>query len=348
MNFAHWVNWVSGKDNVVFATDRGFGLGSCGVDNLFSANQKFDAGEPPESALGKDQSQWVEYKNIERIRYVQESCTVSIEYHSLDDSARKKSQALTLQFDCQGKTADFVEHVGECVRGSLIKIYGDRFEGFGAVLMGLGVLIATVIGIAFFQKSKIIAFLLPTLIVLGSTVLAVYCTKISASVQRWVTKKETKVVDPFSMVTLCGGIVFTVAAVLFAQTLPDSHGRKSLYDAAMASTLNVRDVQVYLDRGANLDYVDSTGRSALWWSIKHAQNDVSLQLLHQGASVKSTNGKLLEHALSHATHEEVVILMLHRGALDVAEATGNFDTQAHLSDDDTRFASVFERFRQEL
>ena len=126
------------------------------------------------------------------------------------------------------------------------------------------------------------------------------------------------------------------------------YGSKALYQSVYEEMIQAEDVEKFIARGADIDYEDADGDTALSWSLYFEDDDLSLALVEAGANVTRTDISLLEIALYNNAGEKVLAALMERGALEAAETYG-FDVEEYVADyDDQMFNELYDKHQKIL
>ena len=336
----HWLNWNSQTNNVVVSNDFSLCVGSCPEDQMFSVGKKFDAGTPVSEIVSGSVLTLIQFKSILNLRCVRNRSNISITYQN-----KTAEDTLELDFSSAQKAEEFYDHVSQYVFDDLTKVVGDQSRHYGLILIACSVFLSLVFLFAFFDKHRFLAYLLPSVCVIGTLS---YVTKLvteQRKITRWTSQPNSKLLTIPAMRAIGFSAIFSVFALVVSSFFTDQYGEKALIKSAMDNSLSSSEVRPYLQRGSSIDYSDAQGRTALWWSLKHGNHSVSTALIQAGADVRINNGALLEHAIVHAADEKIISSMMDKGVLELAEVRNGFDTKYYINSSSKNFTNAYQRYR---
>ncbi len=97
---------------------------------------------------------------------------------------------------------------------------------------------------------------------------------------------------------------------------PDSYGEKSIYEQMNNDSLDVSEIKLLIDRGADINYEDKDGRNSLSIALDWEENDLVIALIESGADLSANGGETspLEYAMYNDFSINVIETMLEKGA----------------------------------
>ncbi|MBX2835489.1 MAG: ankyrin repeat domain-containing protein [Gammaproteobacteria bacterium] len=314
-----WLDRESESKNVVVANEASFAFGSCDQEHYDSVEQQLKAGKPAAEVLGSEDLTVVPFLQIQNLTSRSTDSDVQVSY-----KAKKELKTEDLDFTSETEAQEFVDHIGLYLpEGMVKKIYQQS-----ALTAAFGPLLSLLLGAGtsylFFDKFRIVVYVVGALWMLAS--LAMLYTRVTnpPEITRFtVSGKEFR--KAWNGLKTAGS--FCVAALVIvgiSASFPDRYGQKALYDQLYEDTLGADEVQKYVDRGANLNYVDEDGMSVLSMAMDWTESDVVVSLIEAGADL---NQLIYDDwsPLAYAIYNEdvdVVKAMLDRGALQTAEIDG--------------------------
>lgn len=336
----HWLNWNSQTDNVVVSNDSSLCIGSCAEEQKFSVEKDLAAGKLVSDAIDASTLKIVTFNSIKNFRHVRNNSNVSITYNG-----KSFEETLTVEFDSADKAEEFCNHVSQYLQKNLEKVLGDYSRYYSLILMICSVLFSAVFLFSFFNKFRIIAYAVPLVCVIGTLAFVIRKENQQRKITRWTSEPDTKLftVPAIRAVAFC--VIFSVFSLVTTPFLASKYGPGALVEAAENNSLSSSEVNDYLQRGSSVNFSDGDGRTALWWSLKHQDNDLSAALINAGADVSVGYGSLLEHALNHSASEQIIYVMMNKGVLEVAETMSGFDTRQHIDSNTGNFVKAFYRYR---
>ncbi len=339
----HWLNWNAETDNVIISNHFSLCIGSCTSDQCFSVDQKLSAGEPAANVLDGSRLTLIKFSSFISIRYVRKATAVLIKYRTQNNTKTRE-----IELGSPEKAEELFDHLSQYLSSSMDKCSGDHSRNYGLMLVICSVFFSAVFLYAYFNKFRLLAYLLPLFCVLGVLAYVIRMENIQRRITRWTSEPDRQSLKIPALRAMGACLIFSTLSLCVSPFFADRYGHKALYSAAQGNALQVADIAGFLDRGSSVNYLHTDNTSALWWSIKNQAHPVSLKLIELGADVRVKQGGLLEHALANEANEVVLRAMLDRGALESAELMGKFDTKHHLKTNTNNFARVFRRYRDSL
>jgi len=342
----HWINRGSKSKNVVIAMETAFLVGSCSEDNHEHLNQQLMARTPPPNVDGLEDVAVYPFTAVHRIKSLSTDGDVEIRYRK-----KKSTKTLSVKFESADEAKEFIEAFEQKLPNTMQKNAHQQTIFTAALMPFICILLGLIIGFIYFNKLRILTYIVCGAWILGSIYMLVTRVLKPPLITRWsINGKFGSRLFARPKRVWGIGIVFVAIAGFGYFNLPDAHGPKAIFDSYTHNSLSAGDIQKYVDRGAEIDYTDADGNTTLAHAINYSQDDLALALISAGANVnlpssnllemsfshdtdtvalaliragaKTSNGYILESALSNGAGDGVIRALLNGGALDAARDVG--------------------------
>jgi len=220
-------------------------------------------------------------------------------------------------------------------------------SALSSVLMSIvSLIVCAAVCFLFYNKFRIAVYIVGGLWVLASLYNAYDRFTNPPVVTRWNIKGKYARKAWAGLKTAGSYAFLGIFAFGLSTQFPDRYGTESLYQSAYNETIQPEDVKKYLARGADIDFTDVDGDTALDMALYAEDNDLSLAIIEAGANVSRTDYSILSTALYYGADARVIGALLDRGALEAAEING-FDVAGYIEDyDDQEFSELLNKHRK--
>ncbi|MGI9271442.1 MAG: ankyrin repeat domain-containing protein [Woeseiaceae bacterium] len=307
-----WIDRTSETDNVIVIDDSTILIGSCDEESYDSVDQQFKANKTPMEVLGSDDLSSIPYAQIQRIVSRSTDNDVGVSY-----KAKKEIEQKDLYFGDVEAKQEFVTALDRMLPDHLVKAEFKQSAIAAAFNPMISLALSLFAVYLFMNKFRWVAIIVGGLWALVSLYMLVSRIKSPPVVTRWT-------IGGRYVRKVWGGIKTAVSYVILAaaiavgyDALPDAYGPKSLYEQMEYETLSPTSVQTLLDRGADINYQDEYGDTALSLALDWGEYDIAEALIEAGAdlSLKSSYEMTpIEYAVSYDVDMNVIEAMLRNGA----------------------------------
>jgi len=308
-----WVNENSNIDNVKIVTTNAIFIASCEEINCTKAKEQLDKGVSPLEIFGKDDMTIITLNQIQSITSRSTDEDFDIRYKT-----KKEIEDFTPTFDSVEQKGEFLDELATYVSSNLVKKESQQ-SAISAAIMPL---ISLIIGIAiiyfFMDKMRWPAFIIGGLWALVSTIILVQRMRNPPLITRWIIKGKHFRKTWSGLKLIFSYIVLAVVGVSLHQSMPDTYGEKSLYNAVNNdSTINNERINFFIERGADINYVDEDGLTPLALIMNwYGETEYIVALINAGANldIDYFEGKsALHYAIYHEYDIDIIEAMLKRG-----------------------------------
>lgn len=333
----------SSTGNIVVVTDAALIVGSCEEDQLNVVEAQLAGGKNVVEVLGTDDIKSIPYNKIQGLKHLSTDSDVDISYKQ-----SKGVETTTLYFKDEKEAAEIVDHIGQSLPDSLEKRVSTQSPVSSVLMSVVSLLVCAGVCYLFFNKFRIAVYIIGGLWALFSLYNAYDRITNPPVVTRWNIKGKyvRKAWSGMKMAwsyAILGFLAFGISV-----QFPDRYGSKALYQSVYEEMIQAEDFEKFIARGADIDYEDADGDTALSWSLYFEDDDLSLALVEAGANVTRTDISLLEIALYNNAGEKVLAALMERGALEAAETYG-FDVEEYVADyDDQMFNELYDKHQKIL
>ncbi len=328
MNF--WINSESNSDNVVVLTDTSILVGSCDKENVEKARNDLKSDVSPSEVLGTEGLTAIPYHQIQNLRIYSTDTCVLVDYR-----ANKAIEHTSISLESSNDTKEFVTAIAQHLPDTLEKTVSQQSVLSAAVGPTISLAMCAGTSFLFFNKLRIVVYIVGGLWALASLMTLYSRTTNPPEVTQWKIRGK-HIRKAWHGIKTAGSMALVTAIVVgVSYSLPDSHGTNALSDRLQHEMLSADDVRSLVDRGADLNYLDSDGYTPLIHAIAWSEYEVATALVEAGADlgvVDSVDMTALEYALYDGGSPETLLsAILQRGGLQAAEQAG-FNA-AQYSDD---------------
>lgn len=280
----HWIDRESENDNVIVASETAILLGSCDEEVYDQVDQQLSSGKNPLEVLGTDDLTSIPYSQIQSVTSRSTDKDVSVAY-----KAKKEIEDKALFFDSIEGAQGFVAALDSRLPEHLVR---KEFKQ-SAIAASLSPLISLLLSVGsiylFIDKFRWVTLIVGGIWALASLSFLAKRVGTPPVITRWS-------LDGRYMRKAWGGVKTAVSYIVLAAIIagihdgiPDSWGARAIYDQMQNESLHADNLQSFLDQGADIDYQDENGDTALSYALDWAEYDVALALIEAGADLSIRN-----------------------------------------------------------
>ena len=329
------------SNNVVVLSETALIIGSCDKEQISSVEQQLSAGKSAIEVLGTEDIKSIPYTQIQGLTHLSTDNNIDVRHKQ-----SKAIETITLYFKNKEEAAEIANSVGQFLPDNLEKKVTTP-SALSSVLMSIvSLIVCAAVCFLFYNKFRIAVYIVGGLWALASLYNAYDRFTNPPVVTRWNIKgKYTR--KAWAGLKTAGSYAFLgIFAFGLSTQFPDRYGTESLYQSAYNETIQPEDVKKYLARGADIDFTNVDGDTALDMALYAEDNDLSLAIIEAGANVSRTDYSILSTALYYGADARVIGALLDRGALEAAEING-FDVSGYIEDyDDQEFSELLNQHRK--
>ncbi|BFM13787.1 hypothetical protein R50072_39400 [Simiduia litorea] len=313
----YWLDKESETNNAILVNKSGIAISSCDKESYEKVESQLASKVNPFEIFGTDDLLTIPFSKIQSITCRSTDDDITVSY-----KAKKDIEEETLYFKSTAEVDEFIQALDSYAPSHLVKnVYQQP-----AIVATLSPILSLAFGFAltyvYFNKFRWLAIIIGGIWIAGSLFTLVQRAKNPPLITRW--KPDGKYARKMWN-GIKTGVSYAVAifvALAFSLKFPDSYGEKSLYTHVLEDDMKIEDVEKYLSRGANIDYVDRDGDTALLMAIYNENEALAIALIEAGASLKSlseVDGETpLHYAINYGASVAVVQSMVKHGAsLDI-------------------------------
>lgn len=337
----YWLDKDSESSNVIVVNDSTIFIGSCDKEAYQKVEQQLANKNNPIEVLGTDDLTAIPFSQIQNLCSRNTDRDVDISY-----KAKKETEEKTLYFNEAKDKQEFISSIDLHRPEHLIR--GDSEQSaLGAAinpLISLALSLSTIF--LFINKFRWPVIIIGSIWALISIYMLLSRIKEPPTVTTW-TIKGRYVRKLWGSIKT--GFSYVVLAAIIAAThqgVADSYGPKSIYAQMQDDSLSSYTVDELLARGADINYRDQHGNSALSLALDWAEDDIAITLIESGADLSIKDGderSAIELAFYMDSSATVIETMLNNGAslnftidgvspLEYARETENPQLQVLLSE----------------
>ncbi len=336
----YWNHSQSSRASVVLANETSFLVGHCELDDVERVRHALDGLQKPVDVLGADNVTVVPYMQVREVLLIEGEPTVSVSFEN-----NNAIETVKLFFSDFDYALDFINYQSPFLPTSLAQKNTQQ-----SVLSAIGLpliyfLLLALAALLLWDKYRV-----PVFTVGGVAALAIslWLFQRLRSREKWISWGLASVKAPSLASTtiksrgFAFGIMGFLALAIVGMLTPDRYGEAALFDAVSSGSTSASDVSQAITRGADINYRDSNGVSALQLAIDFKEHSLAIALIQAGADAiglmpDHATGKevsSLEYGIKAAAPANVIYALLDRGALVAAERTGFYAAEYAKNNDD--------------
>ena len=308
----YWIDKDSESNNVICISNTAILIASCDKEHQQIIAQQLDDKVEPSDIFGADDIQSVPLIQVQTIISRSTDTEIDVGY-----KAKKDLEEVSLDFGTSEAKQEALKVFGIILPDNLEKKIYQQSRQVAAIAPLLTLLSMSLISYLFINK-----FRWPVIIIGGIAIIAsLYMTYSRLSnppeITRWALKgKYTRK----AIGKIKTGFSYLVAAAVVLgiwAKFPDSYGEKSLYVQMQNDDLKASDVKKYVDRGADINYLDEDGETPLAVAIGWGENDLAIAIIEAGAELNSPDSEghtPLSIAIYNGAEETLIRSLLKHGA----------------------------------
>ena len=307
-----WIDRSSETENVIVLTQAGILVGSCDEESCDSVQQQLGAGKTAIEVLGSGDILTIPYGQIQKVTSRDTDNDVSVEY-----KAKKDIEQKDLFFEDLDPKQQFVAALDKVMPENFVKSEVKQSALGAALNPMLSLLLSSAAIFLFINKFRWVTIIIGGLWALVSLYMLVSRIKSPPTVTRWTIGGRYIRKAWNGLKTATSYVIVAAVIALAHDTLPDSHGPSSIYEQMQFETLSPASIETLLGRGADIDYRDEYGDTALSVALDWGYYDVAIALVEAGADLTlrdSYDLTPLEYAISYDLDSSVINALLENGA----------------------------------
>lgn len=307
-----WIDRTSETDNVIVIDDATILVGSCDKESYDSVDQQLTSQKTALEVLGSDDLSSIPYAQIQRIVSRSTDKDVSVSY-----KAKKEIEQEDLFFSDLEAKQEFVAALDNFLPDHLVKSEFQQSALAAALNPMISLLLSLLSVYLFINKFRWVTIIVGGLWALVSLYMLVSRIKSPPTVTRWAIGGRYVRKVWSGIKTAVSYVILAAVIAVGYDSLPDSYGPKSLYEQMEFETLSPASVQTLLDRGADIDYQDEYGDTALSLALDWGEYDIAETLIDAGADLSlesSYEMTPIEYAVSYDVDLNIIEALLRNGA----------------------------------
>lgn len=308
----YWLDRSSETDNVVVVTNAAILIGSCDEEHYDQVEQQLSASQSPLEVLGSDDILAIPYSQIQGITSRSTDVDVDLRY-----KAKKDIEEKSVFFQDVETKQHFVDALDNVLPDNLVRSEVKQSVLSASLSPLLSLLLAGFATYAFIDKFYWLAMIVGGLWVLGSAYMLLRRISSPPTVTRWSIGGRYVRKAWNGLKTAASYVVVAAIIAVAHDSVPDAYGQKSLYQQLMHDELSADEVSTYLERGADINYRDADGDSALTLALYWDEDDIAVALIEAGADLTladSSDMTPIEYAVSYGSSVQVTETLLAHGA----------------------------------
>lgn len=313
----YWLNKESETNNAILVNKSGIAISSCEKESYEKVEKQLEEKVNPFEIFGTDDLLTIPFAKIQSITCRSTDDDVTVSY-----KAKKEVEEATLYFKNTTEVEEFIRALDTYVPSHLVKNVYQQPAFIAALSPIFSLAFGVALIYAYINKFRWIAIIVGGIWIAFSLLMLFQRAKNPPLITRW--KPAGKYVRKIWQ-SIKTGVSYAIAifiALAFSFKFPDSYGEKSLYAHVLEDEIKAEDVRTYLERGANINYVDRDGDTALLMAIYNENETLAIALIEAGASLEAlpnTDDETpLHYAINYGAPISVVQSMIEHGAnLDI-------------------------------
>jgi len=308
---AYWIDEESESGNVIVTNDRTIFVGSCDKEAYDKVGQQLANGDDPVEVLGTDDVTAIPFSKIQNVTSRDTDKDVDVRYQ-----AKKDIEDKTIYFDSIEKKNDFIANVDQCLSEHLDKSESKQSIVTAAISPLLSLILSLSTAYLFLDKFRWPAIIVGGIWALASLYMLVTRAKNPPTITRWSISGRHFRKMWSGLKTGFSYVVLALIVIAVYGRFPDAYGHKSIYEQLNDESLTPAEVEVLLERGADIDYKGEDGSTALALALSWGEDDIAIALIELGAdlSIKDGEESPLEYAVNNGSKIVVIEAMLRSGA----------------------------------
>jgi len=282
MNF--WID-RSGSEfqNVIVVTENAIILGSSDKHSHDKIEVQLKQNVNPLEIFASDDLDTIPYTAIHSLVSRNTDPDIELKY-----KAKKDIEEVTLDFENAESSDDFLAAIEVYLPQNFKKKENQQSVITAGLAPLLSALIGGVIVYLYFNKYRMIAMIGGGIWILGSLYMLFKRVANPPRVTHWGVMGGY-VKKTWQGVKTLGSSLIAAAFIFFhSYGTADAYGEKALFEQIVYEEVAVEDIQKYLERGADINYQDTDGETALAYALYAENNELATELINVGADVNMT------------------------------------------------------------
>lgn len=276
----YWIDRTSETENVVVVDQAGILVGSCDEEYCDALQAQFSSGKTAIEVLGTADILTIPYSQVQRVTSRDTDSDVSIDY-----KAKKEIENKLLFFEDTDQKQQFVAALDKVMPDSFVKSEVKQSAFTAALNPLLSLLLSGAATYLFIDKLRWIAIGAGGLWALVSLFMLIGRMSSPPTVTRWTIGGRYVRKAWNGLKTAVSYVILAAIIAVAHDSLPDAYGPHSLYEQMEYETLSASSVETLLERGADVNYRDEYGDTALSLALDWGYEDIAIALIENGASL---------------------------------------------------------------
>ena len=308
----HWIDEESESNNVIAVNESTIFIGSCDKEAYCRVDEQLTNKDSPIEVLGTDDLTTIPLKQVQNLISRSTDKDVVIKY-----KAKKEIEETTLYFDSLEKKHGFMSTIDQFIPEHLVRNEADQSVISAAMNPLISLILSVLTTYLFFDKFRWPAIIIGGIWALGSIYMLSSRIKEPPTIISWaISGRYFRKL--WHSIKLCFSYAFLALIVVAVYgKFPDSYGHKSILEQMKHESLKPADISQLLARGADINYKDKNGNSALSLALDWSEDELAISLIESGADL-SLNAfdeqSPLEYAIYNDANMTIVSSMLKNGA----------------------------------
>ncbi len=343
-----WIHNHEALSSVVLANETSFLVGQCQSADVGRVGKALASLEKPVEVLGAENVEVIPYIAVDKVVLCESDCTVEVSY-----TKNQESFNVTTNFNDADYAREFVDYITAFLPNDLAQKH-DQQSLFSATALPLFIAVLTAISsFLLWDKYRLGVQILIPFAGLACAALLYRQLKNRPELISWSTKGKQQDKQWINYTPFKLGLVVFTALVLVSVISPKRYGESTLHNLVATGKATQAGVQSALERGADIQYADDNGITTLQLALDNQSHDAAVAIVVAGANVQLSmthrpSGRALsslEYAIKAGTTDEVLKVLLERGALLAAENSGFHAAEYAIENqNDTLLALIHAQF----
>ncbi len=307
----YWLDKESESNNVIAINESSIFIGSCDKESYEKVDQQLGDKKSPIEILGSDNLLVIPYSQIQNIVSRNTDKDIEIKY-----KAKKDIEDKTLYFYGLNDAKEFMSSIENHMPEHLEKSVSKQSALIAAISPLISLTLSLSFTYLFFDKFRWPAIIVGTIWAIASIYMLSTRIKEPPTITRWSSSGRyfRKIWSGIKT-----GFSYTILVVIIAgiyEKIPDSYGKKSIYEQINHESLDASEIKLLIDRGADINYTDKDGSSSLSIALNWGKDDLAIALIEAGSDLSAKDGEdsPLEYAIYNGSNIDVIEAMLNKGA----------------------------------
>lgn len=308
----YWIDRTSETENVVVVDRTGILVGSCDEEHCDALQVQFSSGKTAIEVLGTADILTIPYSQIQRVTSRDTDNDVSIDY-----KAKKEIENKLLFFEDTDQKQQFVAALDKVMPETFVKSEVQQSAFTAALNPLLSLVLSGAATYLFYNKLRWVALGVGGLWALVSLFMLIGRMSSPPTVTRWTIGGRYVRKAWNGLKTAVSYVILAAIIAVAYESLPNGWGPSSLYEQMEYETLSASSVDTLLERGADINYRDEYGDTALSLALDWGYDGIAIALIEAGADLSlkdSYDMTPIEHAISYDADPSVIKALLDNGA----------------------------------